>query len=57
MPIPIFSGFALQDGDRSDDDDDIIHDSDTKKHASLNDTDNEGSSAEQMLFNQNELSD
>jgi len=60
VPIPLFSGFSLKDGDKSDDgdnDDDIIQDADTYEDACLNDTDYEGSSAEPMLFDQNELSD
>ena len=59
MPIPLFSGFSLKDGDKSDggdNDDDIIHDAETYEDACFNDTDYESSSAEPMLFNQNELS-
>ena len=59
VPIPLFSGFSLQDGDKSDDgdnDDDIIHDAATYEDVCFNDTDYEGSSAEPMLFDQNELS-
>ena len=57
--IPLLSGFSLKDGDKSDggdNDDDIIHDAETYEDACFNDTDYEGSSAEPMLFNQNELS-
>jgi len=60
VPIPLFSGCSLKDGAKSDDgdnDDDIIHDAETYEDACFNDTDYEGSSAEPMLFNQNELSD
>ena len=60
VPIPLFSGFSLKDGDKSDDgdnDDNIIHDAEAYEDACFNDTDYEGSSAEPMLFNQNELSD
>ena len=60
MPIPLFSGFSLKNGDKADDgdnDDDIIHDAETYEDACFNDTDYEGSSAEPMLFDQNELSD
>ena len=60
VTIPLFSGFSLQDGDKSDDgdnDDDIIHDAETYEDVCFNDTDYEGSSAEPMLFDQNELSD
>ena len=59
VPIPLFSVFALRDGDESDDDDDdIIHVDDTNEDASLNDADYyEGSSAEPILLDQNELSD
>ena len=58
--IPLFSGFSLKDSGKSDDgdnDDDIIHDAETDEDACFNDTDYEGSSAEPMLFDQNEVSD
>ena len=49
---PLFIGFALQDDDKFDDDDNMVYDAYTNEDVSLNDTDYKGSTAEPMLFDQ-----
>ena len=52
MPVTPSSGVVLKDGDKSYNND-IIYDTDTNEHVSLIDTDQERSSFEPMLLDQN----